>query len=896
MAEGLRAWSVFGQIGLSGMNRTLGQLKGFDAAGKGTAATMLGINRSALLMVGGIALVGATAVGVGKASVQAFAEFDDAMVKSLAIMGDLSDVMRDELAAEAREVGRTTRFSATQAAESIFFLASAGLSAEQSLRAMAINARFAQAGNFDLARATDLLTDAQSALGLTIRDDTVANMVNMIRVSDALVKTNTLANATVEQFSESLTNRAAAALRLVNKDLEEGLAILAVYADQGIKGAEAGTRLDIVLRDLQRSASENSDEFRRLGIEVFDAVSGKMKPMADIIQDIEEALVGSTDETRLATLTQLGFQFRSIQSLLALVGFSDGLRDYEGAIRSAGDTTEEVAEKQMQSLREQMGLLGSEVKDLSIGFGSVLEPTVRIVVESMTRRIRAFRDEVKGAALLFEERGVVGTAAFARAVGAAQRVFEDFENSAVDTNDQLARSLLLFDDLKKTATDPETVARGREFVERIGALAAETEDDMERAARAVREGELELTELHTSHAQARLEAAVELNNQLAALNVERAQQTRRASLEELELLAEMGQISRQALIERLQEELILETEGSEKALDFRRRIFEQEQTIERERAAAQAKADALRARADRAEEQAARAREQQIRRQIDLDIRTGELTLQARLTQIETEIQAEELAADRRLALETERVSIGERLTTLQIASAQKLAEVNRFAAEQVLRDWLITLEALGLAFPALVEQVEQALAGLAKTTSKEAKDVTDIMAAEGKAAGGQLVAGIMQGMQGREFDLKAFILGFIQRSIIGVLTGGLGILSPSKKGVIIGEQVGAGLAVGLLNSIGLVTAATGRLTAAAIPQTSGALAQSITGSAVATPAGASSASEGRVLNRLADALERLPGPRNNFEAARDGDWQELLRESVLVAEQGGFRLFDRGR
>ena len=94
-----------------------------------------------------------------------FAGFDDALNQSLAIMGDVSDAMRKDMAQAAKDVARETRFNATDAAESYFFLASAGLDAKQSIEALPQVAQFAQAGMFDMAQATDLLTDAQSALG-----------------------------------------------------------------------------------------------------------------------------------------------------------------------------------------------------------------------------------------------------------------------------------------------------------------------------------------------------------------------------------------------------------------------------------------------------------------------------------------------------------------------------------------------------------------------------------------------------------------------------------------------------------------------------------------------------------------------------------------------------------
>ena len=187
-------------------------------------------------------------VAAGAGVVKFGADFQKAMAGSIAIMGDLSDSMKNDMEMAARAVAKTTKHSATQAAEAYFFLASAGKSAAQSIELLPRVAAFAQAGNFDLALATDLLTDAQSALGLSSKD-TAEDMRNMTKVSDVLVKANTLANASVQQFSESLTNKGGAALRMLNKSVEEGVAVLAVYADQGLKGSAAGESLNIVMRD-----------------------------------------------------------------------------------------------------------------------------------------------------------------------------------------------------------------------------------------------------------------------------------------------------------------------------------------------------------------------------------------------------------------------------------------------------------------------------------------------------------------------------------------------------------------------------------------------------------------------------------------------------------------------
>lgn len=366
---------------IEAQNKAAGVMR--DASGQldGMAKKLEGVQKAA--KIGFAAVSGAVAL-----SINAFAQFDDAMTKSLAIMGDVSDEMRKKMEDAAKDVARTTTFSASQAAEAYYFLASAGLDAETSIQSMPAVAKFAQAGAFDLARATDLLTDAQSALGLTIRDDAVANMENMIRVSDILVKANTLANASVQQFSEALTNRAGAALRLVNKDVEEGIAVLAAMADQGVKGAEAGTRLDIVLRDLQVSSIKNREEWDSFGISVYNA-EGNLKNMADIIGDLTGLLTDMSDEQVRTTLMTLGFQDRSVASLLTLIGLQDQIRNYETALRQAGGTTEEVADKQLESAAAKFKLLRDNINLTAIELGGALAPALFQVMEQAMPFIQA---------------------------------------------------------------------------------------------------------------------------------------------------------------------------------------------------------------------------------------------------------------------------------------------------------------------------------------------------------------------------------------------------------------------------------------------------------------------------------------------------------------------------
>jgi len=338
-----------------GVKAAEGSLKKFGAFAAKSAA-------AAAAAIGAIAVI----------SVKKFGDFDAALNKSIAIMGNVSETLQTDMSNAAREVAKATTFSAEEAAEAYFFLASAGLDAQASIAAMPQVAKFAQAGMFDMATATDLATDAQSALGLT-SDDAAENLAGLTRVTDVFVKANTLANTSVEQLAAAITSKAGNALKTVGKDIEEGSAALAVFADQGIKGEQAGTLLTNTLFGLSDRAKAVPKEFERLGIAVFDA-DGNMSNLADIARDVTVAFDGLSTQQKLAELSNLGFSKQSRQGILALVGNSEALTEYESKLRTAGGTVDEVSQKQLQTFNAQMDLMKSRLEDVAIQIGSALAP------------------------------------------------------------------------------------------------------------------------------------------------------------------------------------------------------------------------------------------------------------------------------------------------------------------------------------------------------------------------------------------------------------------------------------------------------------------------------------------------------------------------------------------
>ena len=375
------------------------QLDGVGGSGNKSAKGLAKLSKFAKMA--GVAVAVVLAKGL-KEAVEAFVEFDDKMVQSLAIM-DTTVKQQKMMEDQAMAVSRTTRIGASQSAEAYFFLASAGLDAEQSVAALPQVAKFAQAGMFDMATATDLATDAQSALGLTV-DNASDNLNNLTRVTDVLVKGNQLANASVQQFSEALTTKAGAALKVVNKDVEEGVAVLAAFADRGVKGAEAGDKLNQVLRDIPRATAKNGEEFAKLGLNMFDT-EGNMKNVADIVEELDRVLGPMSDELKASTLDQLGLNRGVADAVKILSGAGDQIREYEKQLRDAGGATDEVATKQMESLKAQTDLMKNAFTELGIAVGSLVsEPLTKLVkwitnttqkASDLVNGFREWKDEIK---------------------------------------------------------------------------------------------------------------------------------------------------------------------------------------------------------------------------------------------------------------------------------------------------------------------------------------------------------------------------------------------------------------------------------------------------------------------------------------------------------------------
>lgn len=359
--QGLKGAKTSAENNLSSASKVLGKLnQGVNAVLKVGAAAA------------GAAVAGMTAFA--KASVQTGMEFDSAMSQVAATMGTTVDQIGD-LRAFAQEMGASTAFSATQAAEALNYMALAGYDADTSMATLPTVLNLAAAGSMDLATASDMVTDAQSALGLTMSQTT--DMVD--QMAAAASKSNT----SVSQLGEAFLTIGATARKMKGGTVELST-ILGVLADNGIKGAEGGTHLRNMMLSLQNPTKEATKSLKELGVSVYDS-NGDMRSMVDIFGDLQSGLAKIDDASVKDSLIFSIFNRTDFASVNALLGTStDRFDELTNAILNSKGAAEAMADTQLDNLNGDITLMKSALEGAKIALSDGLTPAIRDVVQSVT--------------------------------------------------------------------------------------------------------------------------------------------------------------------------------------------------------------------------------------------------------------------------------------------------------------------------------------------------------------------------------------------------------------------------------------------------------------------------------------------------------------------------------
>ncbi len=335
---------VFVKIGAdtSGLVSSLGQVGSIVSSGMKVAGAAIA---AATAAVGGFA---ASAINVGK-------EFDSSMSQVAATMGVSVDEI-GELRDYALEMGRTTQFSATQAADALNYMALAGYDAETSMNMLPNVLNLAAAGGMELATASDMVTDAQSALGLSLEETS--------QLVDMMAQTASKSNTSVQQLGDAILTIGGTAQNLAGGTTELNAA-LGILADNGIKGSEGGTALRNVILSLSAPTDNAAAMLEKLGVTTTDA-SGNLLSLDDIMGQLNTSLEGMGTAEKAEIISTI-FNKTDIAAVNALLGTdAERWEELSYAIDSAWYTSESLND----SLTEVAGIsfdkLQSNVESLGV--------------------------------------------------------------------------------------------------------------------------------------------------------------------------------------------------------------------------------------------------------------------------------------------------------------------------------------------------------------------------------------------------------------------------------------------------------------------------------------------------------------------------------------------------
>ena len=349
--------------------------------------------------VGAAALTASTVAvsAFGASAVKAGSEFDTAMSQVAATMGyttaDLNDSTSEAaqnmetLRDFAQEMGSTTAFSATEAAEALNYMALAGYDTETSMSMLPTVLDLAAAGGMDLASASDMVTDASSALGLELTDT-----VTMV---DQMAATASNSNTSVSQLGDAILTIGATA-RNVKGGTEELSTVLGVLADNGIKGSEGGTHLRNILLSLQDAAEDGKVAMGDFSVEVYDS-EGNMRSMVDIIGDMQTGL-NDLDQASKDAIVSGVFNKTDLASVNALLGTEqERFSELSASIRDSSNAASDMADVQLDNLEGDITLFKSALEGAKIAVSDELTPTLREFVsfgsEGLSQLTEAFKTD-----------------------------------------------------------------------------------------------------------------------------------------------------------------------------------------------------------------------------------------------------------------------------------------------------------------------------------------------------------------------------------------------------------------------------------------------------------------------------------------------------------------------
>ena len=352
-------------------------LSKIDVAGKKMETVGNSIAGAGKKMMGVTTVIG----GVGVAAVKTVADFDSAMSQVAAVSGATGKDF-DALRNKAREMGAKTKFSATEAAEAMNYMAMAGWKTEDMLDGIEGVMNLAAASGEDLATTSDIVTDALTAFGLSAKDSG--------HFADILAAASSNANTNVSMMGETFKYCApiAGALGFSAEDTAEAIGLM---ANAGIKSSQAGTALRTIMNNLAGDVKISGKAIGDVTIATTNA-DGSMRDLSDILADCRSAF-GNLTESEKAQAAESLVGKNAMSGFLALMNAGQGDIDkLSSAIDNCDGSAEKMAMTMQDNLAGQLTILKSQLQELAISFGDILMPAIRSIVS----KLQGFVDKLNG--------------------------------------------------------------------------------------------------------------------------------------------------------------------------------------------------------------------------------------------------------------------------------------------------------------------------------------------------------------------------------------------------------------------------------------------------------------------------------------------------------------------
>ena len=364
-----------------------------DAEGNASSSTSkIGGAFKAVGKVAKTAMVAGSAAAVAftKTSIDAGMNFDTAMSQVAATMGTTVDKIGN-VKAKAEEMGRTTKYTATEAAEGMNILAQAGLSADEQISGIGTVLNLASAGAMSLEESASYTAGAVKGFG--------DSMSNASYYADLMAKGATLANTDVRGLGEAFSGSAATAKNYGQAADSVTLSLLRL-AEQNVTGSEASTALNRAMADLYTPTDDASKALDQLDVSAYK-LNGEAKDFNDLVDELNGSLQGMTAEQKNNALATI-FTTQGLQAFNKMTASSDATvqKFWKGIQDSSGSAAQQAA-TQLDNLQGDITLLSSATEGLQLAFYNTFSGTIRGAIKGIT-------SEVSGLAEAMESGGISG--------------------------------------------------------------------------------------------------------------------------------------------------------------------------------------------------------------------------------------------------------------------------------------------------------------------------------------------------------------------------------------------------------------------------------------------------------------------------------------------------------